>query len=564
MGMTNNTLNKQDTQKKILIATVLSFVFFLGYDFLYLQPQQEFAKQEQQKKQEQLAAQAQLQTTTNSAPVVAPALGVLGADANGSVASPAPAVRVADGSSIITTITTKTSKIEIDSLGRIAQITLTTNRYQDEEHKAIKLFTPTQLRPLEVRFLDGVLNDEAFKIAVEASTNQADATTVPVTVKFTQTLSSTVLTKNITFFPDGHYELDIATSTKQNYFITPGFRPDVLADMYADHGALLIKNDGTLNIIEDEDLDKGSEFVGIRAISAFDRYYATVLYNFDKNMQVSVMSNNQQSPESFIHVMNEAKLFGYAGPKDYKTLAALDTRLTDVIEYGWFTFIAKPMFSMLQYIYEYVGNWGWTIVILTILVKLVLLPLSHKGMVSMNRLKELAPKIKAIQEKYGNDKQKASMHMMELYKKEGANPMGGCLPILLQIPVFFAIYRVLINAIELKSSEWILWIEDLSVMDPYFVLPILMGATMYLQQKITPTQIQDEMQQKIFQWLPVVFTVFFLWFPAGLTLYWFINNLVTVAQQYYVNKLFEKEKEQRHQEHLAAKSKEKITPPKEK
>ena len=213
-----------------------------------------------------------------------------------------------------------------------------------------------------------------------------------------------------------------------------------------------------------------------------------------------------------------------------------------MIEYGWFTFLAKPMFVFLQYIHDIVGNWGWTIVVLTLIVKLILYPLSYKGMVSMQKLKDLAPKIKEIQEKYKGDPQKSSMHMMELYKKHGANPMGGCLPILLQIPIFFAIYRVLLNAIELKGAEWILWIHDLALMDPYFVLPILMGATMFLQQKITPNTIQDETQRKMFQFLPVIFTFFFLWFPAGLTLYWFINNLFTVGQQYYINKIFEKQK----------------------
>ncbi|MFZ9659169.1 MAG: membrane protein insertase YidC [Arcobacteraceae bacterium] len=543
MGMTNNTLNKENTQKKILIATIISFAFFIGYDFLYLQPQQELAKQTQQKEAQALKQQSE-QT---------PLVSQIAGEANSSAANNAPSVHANNANEIISTIKTKTSNIEIDSFGRIAQITLTTHRFQNEQHNAIKLFTPSQLKPLEVRFFDAKVNEEAFKIKAQASSKVLDASSEPVKLTITQTLSTTTLTKDLTIYPDGHYDLDIATSNKQNYFITPGFRPDVLADVYADHGSLLIKNDGTLNIVEDEDLDSNAEFVGIHAASAFDRYYATVLYNFDKNLQVTLMSNKDKSPEAFIHIMNNAKLSGYVGPKDYNALNALDEKLTSVIEYGWFTFIAKPMFSMLQYIYNYVGNWGWTIVILTILVKLILLPLSHKGMVSMNRLKELAPKIKAIQEKYSDDKQKASMHMMELYKSEGANPMGGCLPIILQIPVFFAIYRVLINAIELKGSEWILWINDLSEMDPYYVLPILMGVTMYVQQRITPSQIQDEMQQKIFQWLPVVFTVFFLWFPAGLTLYWFINNLVTVSQQYYVNKIFAKEKIARHEKHLATK-----------
>ena len=147
------------------------------------------------------------------------------------------------------------------------------------------------------------------------------------------------------------------------------------------------------------------------------------------------------------------------------------------------------------------------------------------------------------------------MHLMELYKKEGANPMGGCLPIILQVPVFFALYRVLLNAIELKGAPWIWWIEDLALMDPYYVLPILMGVTMFIQQKITPNQMQDEMQRKMFMALPVIFTFFFLWFPAGLTLYWFVNNLFTVGQQYYVNKLFEAERLERHQQHLKQKHK---------
>ena len=327
-----------------------------------------------------------------------------------------------------------------------------------------------------------------------------------------------------------------------------------LADMYADHGAMLVLNDGTLNIIEDEDMDKNVEFVGVNAASAFDRYYATVLYNYNTSMAISVMKDSDDSPQVFIHAKDSISLSGYAGPKEYKTLHALDERLTSVIEYGWFTFIAKPMFILLQFMHDYVGNWGWTIVFVTILIKLVLFPLSHKGMVSMNKLKELSPKVKALQEKYKGDKQKASMHMMELYKKEGANPMGGCLPIILQIPVFFAIYRVLLNSIELKGAEWILWIQDLGVMDPYFILPIAMGATMYFQQKITPNTMADPMQQKIFQLLPVVFTFFFLWFPAGLTLYWFVNNLFTIAQQYYVNTIFKNARIARHEKHEEEKS----------
>jgi len=319
-----------------------------------------------------------------------------------------------------------------------------------------------------------------------------------------------------------------------------------LVDMYADHGVLVKLGDGTTEIISDEDLDKTQTFNNASFASAFDRYYATVLYSSTKPLTISMMPDNDSNPQIFVHGNDYIHLSGYMGPKEFESLSALNPELESVIEYGFFIFIAKPMFTFLNFLHGYIGNWGWTIVVLTLIIKLALYPLSYKGMVSMQKLKDLSPKVKEIQAKYKNDKQKASMHMMELYKKHGANPMGGCLPIVLQIPVFFAIYRVLLNSIELKGAEWIFWINDLALMDPYFVLPVLMGATMYLQQKITPNTMQDEMQKKIFQFLPVIFTFFFLWFPAGLTLYWFINNVFTVSQQYYINRLFDKRREEKN------------------
>lgn len=548
MALPNDTMNKQQTQKRILIATVLSFAFFIAYDFLYLQPKQELVNNANAKNAVALEKKSSdAPTSSTQAPVTASNL------ENVSAANDAPIGRLSTAK-IISTITTANNIFEIDNLGRISQITLSGTQYITEDSKLIKLFDINQLKPLEVRFSNRKINDEAFTTDVVASTNSIDASKIATELILTQKLTDTTLTKVIKFYPAGHYDIQVSSTNNANFFITPGFRPNVLVDMYADHGALLSLNDGTLNIIEDEDMDKNEEFIGVNAVSAFDRYYASALYNYDVSMAVSVMKDKDDSPQMFIHAKNNILLHGYAGPKEYRTLNTLDTRLTTIIEYGWFTFIAKPMFILLQYIHDYVGNWGWTIVFVTILIKLVLFPLSHKGMVSMNRLKELAPKVKAIQEKYKNDKQKASMHMMELYKKEGANPMGGCLPIILQIPVFFAIYRVLLNSIELKGAEWMLWIDDLGAMDPYFVLPILMGATMYFQQKITPNTMADPMQQKMFQLLPVVFTFFFLWFPAGLTLYWFVNNLFTIGQQYYVNTIFKNARIERHEKHVDEKT----------
>ena len=534
----NTDLTKQDSQKRIFIAMLLSFVFFIGYDYLYIQPQQEVYEKQQ--------ASAQVLDTTKSTQNSAPQSSTNKLSPNNAVA---PTV-ILDSSDIVTTITTKKNIIKIDSFGRIAQVTLLDKQYIDENGDKIKLFAVDQLRPLEVRFSNRDINNEAFKVNVVSSSSKLDARLKIQTLTLTQTMSNTTLVKTLKFYPDGHYDINIKATNGVEFFVTPGFRPNVIADVYADHGALLKMNDGTLTIVEDEDLDKTVHFNGIKFASAFDRYYATILYNFNRSLEVSLMPNNNESPQIFIHAKDSINLSGYVGPKSHKELEALNKELTDTIEYGWFTFLAKPMFLLLQFMHDYIGNWGWTIVLVTVLIKLVLYPLSYKGMVSMNKLKELAPKVKEIQEKYKHDKQKSGAKMMEFYKREEVNPMGGCLPMLLQIPVFFSIYRVLLNSIELKGSEWILWINDLASMDPYYVLPILMGITMYLQQLITPNQMQDELQKKLFQFLPVIFTFFFLWFPAGLTLYWFINNLFTIGQQYYVNTLFTKAKIVRHEEHL--------------
>lgn len=537
----NNVNGNQGMQKRMLIMTLVVFVFFIAYEFLVLKPQQEakaaLVKQEQEQKQ-------------NSAPDV-DTTQMVESDVNGNPINMSKSVdalsskAIAD-KQIVSVIKTDKNIIEIDTLGRVAQVTLLEEKYKDENGNQIKLFEANQLRPLEVRFADKNINTEAFNVPVIASSSNIDATTSKQVLTLTQTLSDTVLTKTLTFYPDGHYDLSVSATNDKQFFITNGFRPNVLADMYALHGLITKLNDNTLTTIEDGDLSKNENITGVKFVSNFDRYYATVIYNFEKSLSITLMPDLSSNPQAFIHAGSSINFSGFMGPKNFKDLLALNKELTDVIEYGWFTFIAKPMFVLLQYIQSYVGNWGWTIVILTILIKLVLYPLSYKGMVSMNKLKELAPKMKEIQLKYKDDKQKQSMHMMELYKKHGANPMGGCLPLILQIPVFFAIYRVLINAIELKGAEWILWVQDLAEMDPYFVLPILMGATMYIQQKITPNTMQDEMQRKIFQFLPVIFTFFFLWFPAGLTLYWFINNLFTIGQQYYINKLFDKKRAEKN------------------
>jgi len=228
----------------------------------------------------------------------------------------------------------------------------------------------------------------------------------------------------------------------------------------------------------------------------------------------------------------------YAGPKDQYRLEEISPHLELSVDYGWLWWIAQPLFWLLTTIQGFVSNWGVAIILLTVLIKLAFFKLSATSYRSMANMRKVQPKMAEIREQYADDKQKQSQAMMELYRKEKVNPLGGCLPILVQMPVFIALYWVLMESVELRHSPFILWIDDLSVMDPYFVLPLLMGASMWFMQKLNPPP-PDPMQAKIMQWMPVIFTFFFLWFPAGLVLYWLVNNLLSMAQQYVITRRVE-------------------------
>tara|TARA_B100000085_G_scaffold51614_1_gene44930 strand:+ start:302 stop:2017 length:1716 start_codon:yes stop_codon:yes gene_type:complete len=229
----------------------------------------------------------------------------------------------------------------------------------------------------------------------------------------------------------------------------------------------------------------------------------------------------------------------YAGPKDQITLEEIAPNLNMTVDYGFLWWIAEPLFKVLNYFHSVTGNWGLSIILLTLLVKAALYWVSAKGYRSMANMRRVAPAMKRIQERYGNDREKLSREMMALYKKEGANPLGSCLPMLLPMPIFLALYWVLLESVELRQAPFIFWINDLAAMDPYFILPLLMGASTYLMQALNP-QVGDPLQIKIMKMMPIMFTVLFLFFPAGLVLYWLINNLLSIAQQTYVYRQVEK------------------------
>ena len=230
----------------------------------------------------------------------------------------------------------------------------------------------------------------------------------------------------------------------------------------------------------------------------------------------------------------------YVGPKIIERLENVAPNLDRTVDFGWLFFIALPLFIVLDWFYGLVGNWGVAIILLTVLVKAVFFKLSATSYRSMAKMRAVAPQLTRLKELYGDDRQRMSQEMMALYKKEKINPLGGCLPILVQMPVFISLYWVLFESVQLRHAPFMLWINDLSVMDPYFILPLLMGASMMLQMSLNPTP-PDPMQAKIMKMMPIIFTVFFLWFPAGLVLYWLTNNILSIAQQWYITRKIEAE-----------------------
>ncbi len=231
----------------------------------------------------------------------------------------------------------------------------------------------------------------------------------------------------------------------------------------------------------------------------------------------------------------------YIGPQSQQALEAIAPGLDLVVDYGWLTFLAKPIYWLLEFLYRIVGNWGWAIVLLTVLIKAAFYPLSAASYKSMAKMKEVTPRLTKLREQYGDDKQKLNAAMMELYRNEKINPLGGCLPILVQIPVFISLYWVLLASVEMRNAPWTLWVTDLATPDPWFILPLLMMATMWIQYKLNPVP-PDPVQAKVMMFMPLIFGVMFFFFPAGLVLYWLTNNILSIAQQWYVTKQIAKAK----------------------
>ena len=519
--------------QRLMLAVALSVVFFVAYTAIFPPVQQdEAATKQTSKKVESSNVQEAKATSTEIVEKEA-----------GHKISQYEKVSSSETSTIVT-IDNKNFTLKIDTLGRISSKVLKQEKFRDENNEHAELIPALKTKPLFVRFADDTLNAEASRTVYKANVSKISLGSEPVKVILTQTLPDVTVTKELTFYADGHYDAKVSLSKDKRYFIYLGHRPEISKKLMAVAGAMVYtRSDDIVTIVEDGDAEGRKTFSDVGVISAFDQYTATIMYGFDKDTNIIVERDVDNNPIVYFEAHKNINFNGYVGPKEHKTLNAINPELTNAIEYGWFTFAAKPLFSLLSWLHGIFGNWGWSIIALTLIIRAILYPLTYKGMVSMQKMKEIAPKVKEIQAKYKGDPQRTNAAVMEMYKKHGANPLGGCLPMILQIPVFFAIYRVLLNAVELQGAPWALWITDLSRMDTYYVLPILMGASMYYQQRLTPNNFTDPMQEKVFKFLPIIFTFFFVTFPSGLVLYWFVNNLFSIAQQFVVNQQFKNAKD---------------------
>lgn len=371
----------------------------------------------------------------------------------------------------------------------------------------------------------------------------------PYTVEYTLAEKSGVtIRKAYTFYPNKyHFDFEVTVISAPQWgnfdysliWFGLGDEESDFSSYYSYNGPV-VKVNGERHADAPEDDDPVRKYSGEIEWAALAHRYFTVFGIPEKKKDLTVVSRYLNDTNSTLEWQlqstereESSKIRFFVGPKRHDLLKPYGMGIKSIINYGWFDVIAKPMYWCLSLFHNWTGNWGWAIILLTVLVKGLFFPLTHKGFKSMQKLQKLQPHMKRLQEAYKDDREKMNQELMALYKEHKVNPIGGCMPMILQIPIFFALYKVLLESIELKGAEFILWIKDLSLHDPYYVTPILMGVSMLGQQMMTP-KTGDPMQRKMMMALPIVFTIMFLTFPSGLVIYWLVNNILTIGQQWII------------------------------
>jgi YidC/Oxa1 family membrane protein insertase len=471
--------------------------------------------------------------------------------------STAPVISTTDSSAKLVTVTTNTLIIKINTQGGdIVEAKL--RKYDTEQGNGIP-FTILQNGDQKYVAQSGLTGANGVDRVIEgrpiysSAQSNYELTTDELTVDLMfQDKQGLTVTKRFLFNADSYsvnvdYIIDNGTANSISVQMYGQLKQSTLADTSTGmlptyRGAAFSTNEDRYEKYDFDDISEANlnKTTPGGWVAMLEHYFvsAWVPAATDNNQLYTSYSNNLEAVVGFKAPAitidagekgNTSAIF-YVGPKDQEVLEKIAPNLDLTIDYGFLWMISQPLFWLLLKIQSFVSNWGVAIIIITLIVKGGMYPLTKAQYTSMAKMRELAPKMAKLKERFGDDKQKMSQATMEMYRKEKVNPAGGCLPLLLQMPIFLALYWVFLESVELRHAPFVFWIQDLSAMDPYFVLPILMGISMYVMQKLQPMTIQDPMQQKIMQYMPVVFSVFMAWFPSGLVLYWFISNVISIAQ----------------------------------
>ena len=507
-------------EKRVIIAVVLSVAVLFGFNFLFRPPE----------------VKKPVPAQTQPGKGVSPATPQPQATPAPAAAKPAPEVTEAPAKEI--TINTDLYTAVISTRGGVIK-SWRLKKYKDASGSPLEMVTNTQMKPLIVA-PDGVQWQDAESYPYSTDKDKIDLTgnaTDSLVLTYTGPEGKSIV-KTLDLTGNNYaFGLDVKTTGVNTYtiFMGEGFGDVTENEKRAFVGALTYvdgskEKDNPAKITAIKTYQGRSGWTGIT-----EKYFIGAIRPDDGFR--GIVGRGEQGL-GFVGVDAtgaDRKFLVYAGPKEYDRLKALGGDMQLAVDFGWFTFLAKPLFFALRFLYRLVGNWGWAIILLTVIVKLIFAPLTHKSQKSMKKLQKLQPLFAELKEKYKGDPQRLNREMMDLYKKHQVNPMGGCLPMLIQIPVFIALYNVLNNTIELRGAPFMFWLHDLSAKDPYYILPILMGLSMLVMQKMTPTSM-DPKQNMMMMIMPVVLTFMFISLPSGLVLYFTISNLLSMAQQIYINK----------------------------
>ncbi|MBT1073867.1 membrane protein insertase YidC [Geobacter grbiciae] len=526
-------------EKRALIAVILSIVFFYGYSALFPPP-----------KKEAPAPSAQ-QAVTGSQPG-APQASVAAVPAP----SPVPAAAVKAQQKEIAVETPDYTAVFSTQGGSLTRLVL--KKYRETADLTGKHVTLVDERDPSAY----TLSTRAAGIGLDLSAlfvSSADSLTVEAGEKkelaFTWISPAGVTVRKIYTFKGGNYGIDMVYQTANSGTARAGAAfqtvmtypavPRVKESRLETFGPVTFAQDKLTEEKVKDLVGQGKSYSAPLWSGFADKYFLSAVVGQGGSIATAAVRSTPRgmledtitAPETSLNP-GESKSVAYRlyfGPKDLDILKAQGNSLERAIDLGWFAMLAKPLLHSLKFFYKYVHNYGIAIIIITVILKIIFYPLTHSSYKSMKQMQKLQPKMQEVREKYKNDRDAMNKAIMELYQTHKVNPVGGCLPMLVQIPVFFALYKALMFSIELRHAPFMLWIQDLAGKDPYYVTPIIMGITMVIQQKMTPSQM-DPMQQKMMMALPVVFTFMFLNFPSGLVLYWLVNNVLTIIQQSYINK----------------------------